>query len=253
MTRQTVEHAASIAAFGAQASGFGWPRTDLLLTTDADVLTLLKKVADAQNDDFLGLSSLDLDADQAPTKLYAAMADLATGAIDQRLAVPVRWVHPDGAAFTTSVAVIGMANSITMEGKQAKWTATLRTAKAAPSIIVTSYTFSTTTTDADPGNNHVRFNNATQPSTTIIYLDLLDAGSNDLSAMLDAMNGPLSSVKGYLQLFYGTGGANNINFNVMSVTTASGYRKLVVQHVSHAGSAIPNNQVVTLQLTRVPG
>lgn len=52
------------------------------------------------------------------------------------------------------------------------------------------YEFSTTTSDADPGVGHLRFNNATPASVTEIYVDDQSYSSDaDLGAMWDAVTG----------------------------------------------------------------
>ena len=96
-------------------------------------------------------------------------------------------------------------------------------------------TFSTTTTDADPGDGKFRLNNATQTSATAIYIDLLDADLTDVSAVIDSLDDSTNAVKGECRLVKYDDPTKWLTFNVTAWTTASGYRKLTV--VNLAGSA----------------
>jgi len=95
------------------------------------------------------------------------------------------------------------------------------------------YNFSTTTTDADPGTGVFRFNNATIGSVTQIYIDLLNQSSVDFTTFIDTWDDSTNTVKGHLYV------SSNVNsdttfcvFQVNSVTTATGYRKIGVTYQS---------------------
>lgn len=126
---QTVTDAESVAQFDIQANALGWPRSDLLLQNDVDVLTLLSQVVDAQAGDFLGVSAIDVDADIRPAVLFPVLAVIAAFGM-QGLTFTLEWTHPSGEVFTIDLYVIGFSFGLTMEGEQAKLTGTLRTAKA---------------------------------------------------------------------------------------------------------------------------
>lgn len=127
---QSTSDADSIATYGPQANALGWPRDDLLNANDGDVLALLVAVVNAQANDFLGISAIEVDADLQPAGLFAALCSLASGGLETPTGLAVRWVHPSTAAFSTTVLLAGFHHTITMEGNQAKWTATLRTTRA---------------------------------------------------------------------------------------------------------------------------
>lgn len=129
-TEQTITDTDSIKQFGVQANALGWPRTDLLLQNDSDVLTLVTLVLNEQSQDFLGISSIDIDCDQNPAQLYYVMAVFSAQALENQYQLIVNWKHPSSAVFAATLSIIGFTHSITMEGSQAKWTATLKTAKA---------------------------------------------------------------------------------------------------------------------------
>jgi hypothetical protein len=91
------------------------------------------------------------------------------------------------------------------------------------------YAFSTTTTDSDPGSGNVRLNNATQNAATEIYIDDEDSDGTDVSgviALLSGGNNP-SSVLGYVTIRKEFAPENFITMKITSLTSASGYTKLV--------------------------
>jgi hypothetical protein len=91
------------------------------------------------------------------------------------------------------------------------------------------YTFSTTTTDSDPGSGIVRLNNATQNAATEIYIDDEDNDGTNVSgviALLAGGNNP-SSVLGYVTIRKEFAPENFITMKITTLTSASGYTKLV--------------------------
>jgi hypothetical protein len=91
------------------------------------------------------------------------------------------------------------------------------------------YTFSTTTTDSDPGSGNVRLNNATQNAATEIYIDDEDNDGTNVSgviALLAGGNNP-SSVLGYVTIRKEFAPENFITMKITTLTSASGYTKLV--------------------------
>jgi hypothetical protein len=91
------------------------------------------------------------------------------------------------------------------------------------------YTFSTTTTDSDPGSGLVRLNNATQNAATEIYIDDEDSDGTNVSgviALLSGGNNP-SSVLGYVTIRKEFAPENFITMKITTITSATGYTKLV--------------------------
>lgn len=99
-----------------------------------------------------------------------------------------------------------------------------------------SYTFGTSTTDADPGNGIITFDHSTQNATTVIFVDLLDSAGSDWTAVLDQLDASTNAVKGQLRVFNRSDPTKWIFFNVTGRTTASGYRKLAVTVVGSSAS-----------------
>lgn len=102
------------------------------------------------------------------------------------------------------------------------------------------YTFSSSTTDEDPGNGVVRYNNSTPILISYIYIDLLDANNNlqqDWISSWDDIAG--GTYRGVLTL-QNQGGSNSINiFRIAgAVASAGGYARVPVTHVS---GTLPSN------------
>ena len=91
------------------------------------------------------------------------------------------------------------------------------------------YTFSTTTTDSDPGSGNVRLNNATQNAATEIYIDDEDSDGTDVSGVIGLLSGGNnpSSVLGYVTIRKEFAPENFITMKITTLTSASGYTKLV--------------------------
>jgi hypothetical protein len=114
--------------------------------------------------------------------------------------------------------------------------------------------FSTTTTDADPGNGVLRFNNADQSATTQIFIDLLDNDGNTVTTWLDSFDDGTGTVEGHLYVlkYSSSGVISGQIFTISAVTTATGYRKITVAGVQELGTAEPfaNSDVIYVEFVR---
>lgn len=88
------------------------------------------------------------------------------------------------------------------------------------------YTFSSTTTDADPGAGYLRLDNATQNASTTIRADLSGSDASDLTGVLALLDDSTSVNKGYLKLQHATDATKWLVFAVVSVASPSGYRNI---------------------------
>lgn len=124
-------------------------------------------------------------------------------------------------------------------------------AAAAGGAMTIGYTFSTTTTDADPGAGFLRLNQATQNTATVIRADLTDASGSDWTSALDAIDDSTSTIKGFIRLSLASDGSKYLLFSVASVASPSGYRNITVTLIS-ASSASPfaNGDAIGLSFTR---
>lgn len=99
------------------------------------------------------------------------------------------------------------------------------------------WTFSSTTTDADPGAGVMRANNATPASVTFLYIDNVDIFSVDQTGWLDAWDDSTTTAsRGFIVI----ASAQHVIYQVTgSVIDGTGYRKVPVAFVS--GGALPSN------------
>lgn len=100
--------------------------------------------------------------------------------------------------------------------------------------VATKYTFSSTTTIADPGNGKLRFNNSTLSSITSIAVDDLDSDGNNKSAYITTFNDSTNTEKGTLIVNNNTSDAFII-FSITGLTDNSGWTELTVTHIASSG------------------
>jgi hypothetical protein len=111
------------------------------------------------------------------------------------------------------------------------------------------YNFSTTVTDSDPGVGNFRYNNATIGSVTSIFIDLLDVNSVNFTTFIDSWDDSTNTVKGYLIIKGNESGSTTTNvWQINSLTTATGYRKIGVTYIS--GSLPTNGQACVIGFSR---
>ncbi|WP_336802512.1 hypothetical protein [Kaistia sp. MMO-174] len=113
------------------------------------------------------------------------------------------------------------------------------------------YVFSTTTTDADPGNGNLRLGSATQNTATVIRTDLLASDGTDWSAVLGTLAASTSTIKGQIRLFKTLDPTKWLLFNVTAVASPTGYKNITVAIVgSSAASPFANGDAISLSFTR---
>lgn len=113
------------------------------------------------------------------------------------------------------------------------------------------YTFSTTITDADPGNGFIRYSSGTIGSVNNIYIDNLDQLGNTQTTWYDTWDDSTNpGVEGYLYITSASSSGTLVNvFSVTGlVTAATGYYKIPVAYVS--GTLPANNAILSINYTR---
>jgi hypothetical protein len=98
------------------------------------------------------------------------------------------------------------------------------------------YTYSTTTTDSDPGSGIMRFNNATFASITQIFLDDNNFSGTDVQTWLATLDDSSSIIKGYVHVFKQTDPTVFRLFSLTATTEATGYWKLTVAPIITQGT-----------------
>jgi hypothetical protein len=104
------------------------------------------------------------------------------------------------------------------------------------------FTFSTTITDADPGNGSIRFNHGTFGSISYLFVDNEDAAAVSVTAWLDGLDDAANSTgRATLRLQKADDPTVYAEFTVTgAVVDGSGYRKIPVTPVA---GAVPANGV----------
>jgi len=96
------------------------------------------------------------------------------------------------------------------------------------------FSFSTTITDSDPGSGVFRLDNATQNTSTNIYIDDEDSNAVDVSAFIQTLSGGNnpSSILGLVTLRKEFAPEVFLQFKVTGIINAAGYTKLAVTNLS---------------------
>ena len=120
----------------------------------------------------------------------------------------------------------------------AKASAHSTTAESEASAVAPKYTFSTTTSMADPGTGILRYNHGTVASVTAIAIDdtTADTGNPDIEAWIASWDDSSSTIKGQLRLVEPGTPANYAVFNITALTNNSGWVQLTVAHVDSNGT-----------------
>lgn len=113
------------------------------------------------------------------------------------------------------------------------------------------YTFSTTTTDSDPGSGNLRLDNAIQNTATTIRADLVGADGTTWTDVLALLDDSTSTVKGFIMLQELGTGTNWLMFSVSALASPSGYRNITVACVaSSAANPFGNGDSILLKFSR---
>jgi hypothetical protein len=108
------------------------------------------------------------------------------------------------------------------------------------------FTYSTTTTDSDPGAGVVRFNNTNLASATEAYIDDLEANGTDVSAWVQSFDDVAGNDtnRGRIRISKANSLVVWAVYKVTgAVTDASGYTKVSLVYIDSAGSLANNDKV----------
>ena len=98
------------------------------------------------------------------------------------------------------------------------------------------FTFSTTTSMADPGSGGLRFNNGTVASCTAIAIDDLDSSGADVSPYVITWDDSTNTNKGTLLIRSGAAASTFAIFTITGLTDNSGWTQLAVTHLASNGT-----------------
>ena len=111
-------------------------------------------------------------------------------------------------------------------------------ATGASGVAGLAMTWSSSTSDADPGAGKIAFNNGTVSSVSILYVDDADDASADISGFVQSWDDVSNSTaRGYVTVTKEGTPSTYATFKVSgAVTDASGYTKVPVTHIVSNGS-----------------
>jgi len=108
------------------------------------------------------------------------------------------------------------------------------------------FTYSTTTTDADPGSGFIRFNNTTLSSASIAYVDDNEINGTDVSAWVLSFDDVSTSAsnRGRIRMSKSNTLDTWAVYKISGASTdASGYVKLALTYIDSAGTFANNDKV----------
>ncbi|NDF98317.1 MAG: collagen-like protein, partial [Chitinophagia bacterium] len=112
------------------------------------------------------------------------------------------------------------------------------------------YEFDSSTVDAHPGAGEFRFNASNLSSATELYIDQADNNAVDITSFLTTIDDSTSPIKGHIKV---TNISNSADFAIFtitgSITTATGYFKVPVAHISGT-TAFSNAEITTITFAR---
>ena len=142
------------------------------------------------------------------------------------------------AAGTTTTLAEGQSASVTNAGDENDASFNFSIPRGA--IPAVGWNFDTSTTDADPGDGDVRFNNATPASVTAIYFDNVDRDGTTQTTWLDTWDDSTATIRGTLVIVPAATPSAKLVYNVTgSIVDGTGYRKVTVSHI--AGTTLPSS------------
>lgn len=142
------------------------------------------------------------------------------------------------AVGTTTTLAEGQSATVTNAGDENDASFNFSIPRGA--IPAVGWNFDTSTTDADPGDGDVRFNNATPASVTAIYFDNVDRDGTTQTTWLDTWDDSTATIRGTLVIVPAATPSAKLVYNVTgSIVDGTGYRKVTVSHI--AGTTLPSS------------
>jgi hypothetical protein len=117
---------------------------------------------------------------------------------------------------------------------------------------VAAYTFSTTTTNSDPGSGVLRLNSATQNAATEMFVDDVSAQGDNIRSYLDRINNGGAGINAYMTLIQENNLANYLVFEIGAVTTSAGYLNMVILDAVASSAASPFANAAALLMYVTP-
>ena len=206
--------------------------------TSGDIISILRDVPVARTTDFATSGAFQIDTLNTDLDKHTAMV--------QELEFDFRRTPKVKPASTTLDLVFPEPTASQVIAWNAAGDGLESTDKVPSGGDSTKFTYSTTTTDADPGSGYVRFNNGTLASATIAYIDDADAFANDVTAWVqsfDDVSGNSTS-RGRIRMYKATNiGVFAVYKINAAITDATGYTKVPLTYIAGAGSFSNDDEI----------
>jgi len=154
-----------------------------------------------------------------------------------------------------TIAVAPVASNGTFANNEAMVLSFVRTgnlgntgAQGAHGGLTARYTFSTTTTDADPGTGFLRLSAAVN-AATVLRASNTALNSVAFGPIMDTFDDSTSAVKGFIRLQHETDLTKWALYSVTAVASPAGYKNISIAHVG-SGTAFANNDPIVLSFMR---
>src|SRR5207244_10601965 len=119
--------------------------------------------------------------------------------------------------------------------------------------ITADYSLQTTLMTAVPTSAQLRFNAATENTATATYVNHLDTGATDWTAVLDTFDASSSTVKGQVRLVKTNDATAWMTFDLTSRTTQTGYREFAISNTHVCTPDTSANRMPLLALIEQTG
>jgi hypothetical protein len=106
------------------------------------------------------------------------------------------------------------------------------------------FTFSTAVDEKDPGEGNLALNNTVQKNATLIRVNLTDADGNQISTLIDALDGSPLSGLGYLRISDAADDGKWLLFRLKGLSPQKNYRNFQVELKAASGDAPVTKDVV---------
>ena len=249
----TSNYSVSVSSYPGTGS-ITWPTSGSTKLQSNEKITIKRVLPLTQTIDLQNQGGYFPDVQETGFDKAVLMSQQIDEEVDRSIKIPVSSATSIDATLPTPTAdtVIGawnsdadaivagptVANITAAESNATAAAASAVTAAAEASAANPKYTFSTSTSMADPGAGTLRYNHGTVASVSAIAIDdtTADTGNPDIEAWIASWDDSTSTVKGWLRLVEPGTPANYAVFHITGLTNNSGWVQLAVTHIDSNGT-----------------
>ncbi len=193
-------------------------------------------------------------ADIGNSPVYAAEAAAsAAAALSSETAASSSASSASSSASAASSSASAASSSASSASSSASSASSSASSAAASALVYPGYkyTWSTSTTNADPTSGNLKLNNATVASATALYISETDANSNNLATVISGWGSSSSTAKAVLRIMKSATNYIEVTLTT-SVTDNGAWDTFTVTGGALTGSAFSNGDTVYLY-SRITG